>query len=111
MMHTMMPIPPIHTAMPFNFVLFWWMIGLMVALFLLATILWVIGSRRIAQRQSQIKEAELQNEVAPPFRSTSNHKFTIPRRRSRSGGDFLIRRRGRQRMGRGDCVSFSACLF
>ena len=67
MMHTMMPIPPIHTAMPFNFVLFWWMIGLMVALFLLATILWVIGSRRIAQRQSQIKEAELQNEVAPPF--------------------------------------------
>jgi hypothetical protein len=48
-------------------VLFWWMIGLMVALFLLATILWVIGSRRIAQRQSQIKEAEWQNEASPPF--------------------------------------------
>ena len=67
MMHTMMPIPPIHTTMPFNFGLFWWMIGLMVALFLLATILWVIGSRRIAQRQSQIKEAERQNEASPTF--------------------------------------------
>jgi hypothetical protein len=67
MMHMMMPIPPIHTTMPFNFVLFWWMIGLMVALFLLATILWVIGSRRIAQRKSQIKEAEWQKEAFPPF--------------------------------------------
>ena len=67
MMHTMRPIPPIPTIMTSIVVPFWWMIGLIVALFLLATILWVIGSRRIAQRQSQIKEAERQNEVAPPF--------------------------------------------
>jgi len=65
MMHTMMPIPPIHTTMPFNFVLFWWMIGLMVALFLLATILWIVGSQRIAQRQPQIKEPVQQYEAYP----------------------------------------------
>jgi hypothetical protein len=51
MMHMMTAIPPIPTTMTSSDVLFWGMIGLLVALFLLATTLWVIGSRRIAQRQ------------------------------------------------------------
>ncbi len=65
MMHTMMPIPPIPTTMTFNVVLFWWMIGFVLALVLLATALWVVGSRRIAQRQSQMKETEQQYEAFP----------------------------------------------
>jgi hypothetical protein len=51
MMHMMMAIPPIPTTLTSSAVMFWGMIGLLVALFLLATTLWVIGSRRIAQRQ------------------------------------------------------------
>jgi hypothetical protein len=65
MMHMMMPIPPIHTIMTSSDVLFWGMIGLLVALFLLATTLWVIGSWRIAQEQSQIKEAGRQYDEQP----------------------------------------------
>ena len=56
MMQAMMPIPPIHATAMSSDVLFWGMIGLLVALFLLATILWIVGSRHIAQRQSQVKE-------------------------------------------------------
>ncbi len=52
MMQAMMPIPPIHATATSGDVLFWGMIGLLVALFLLATILWIVGSWRIAQRQS-----------------------------------------------------------
>ena len=37
----------------------------LVALFLLATTLWVIGSRRIAQGQSQTKKARRQYEASP----------------------------------------------
>jgi hypothetical protein len=65
MMHMMMAIPPIPTSMTSSDVMFWGMIGLLVALFLLATTLWIIGSRRIAQRQSQMKEAEGQYEASP----------------------------------------------
>ena len=65
MMHMMMAIPPIPTSMTSNAVMFWGMIGLLVALFLLATTLWVIGSRRIAQEQSQMKEAEGKYETSP----------------------------------------------
>jgi hypothetical protein len=65
MMQAMMPIPPIHATATSSDVLFWGMIGLLVALFLLATILWIVGSRRIAQRQSQVKEAVRQYEASP----------------------------------------------
>lgn len=65
MMHTMMPIPPIHTTMTFNVVMFWGMIVFVLALFLLATIIWIVGSRRIAQKQAQMKEAERQYEALP----------------------------------------------
>jgi len=57
MMQAMMPIPPIHATATFSDVLFWGMIGLLVALFLLATTLWIVGSQHIAQKQSQVKEA------------------------------------------------------
>ena len=67
MMRMMMAIPPIPRSMPSSEVQFWGMIGLLVALFLLATILWVIGSRRIAQEQSQMKEAKGQYEASPLF--------------------------------------------
>ena len=56
MMQALMPIPPVHATAISSAVLFWGMIGLLVALFLLATILWIVGSRRIAQKQSQVKE-------------------------------------------------------
>jgi hypothetical protein len=65
MMQAMMPIPPIHATAMSSAVLFWGMIGLLVALFLLATILWIVGSRRIAQKQSQVKEAVRQYEASP----------------------------------------------
>lgn len=65
MMQAMMPIPPIHATATSSDVLFWGMIGLLVALFLLATILWIVGSRRIAQKQSQVKEAVRQYEASP----------------------------------------------
>ena len=65
MMQAMMPIPPIHATAISSDVLFWGMIGLLVALFLLATILWIVGSRRIAQKQSQVKEAVRLYEASP----------------------------------------------
>ncbi len=51
--------------MTFNVVMFWGMIVFVLALFLLATILWIVGSRRIAQKQAQLKEAERQYEASP----------------------------------------------
>jgi len=68
MMDLMFGIPPIplHTATTTSYdVVFWVMIGLLVALFLLATTLWVVGSRRLAQRQSQMKEAGQKYEASP----------------------------------------------
>ena len=65
MMHLMMPIPLIPTTMTSSDVLFWGMIGLLVALFFLATTLWVVGSRRIAQKQFQMKEVERQYDKQP----------------------------------------------
>lgn len=65
MMQAMMPIPPIHATAMSSAVLFWGMIGLLVALFLLATILWIVGSRRIAQRKPQVKEPVQQYESYP----------------------------------------------
>jgi len=69
MMPTMFPIPPIHTTMPFNAVMFLGMIVFVLALCLLATIIWIVGSRRIAQKQAQMKEAERQYEASPLPRS------------------------------------------
>jgi flagellar biosynthesis/type III secretory pathway M-ring protein FliF/YscJ len=66
MLDIMTAIPPIHpTTATSSDVMFWAMIGLLVVLFLVATILWIVGSRRIAQRQSQVKEAGWQYEAAP----------------------------------------------
>ncbi len=67
MMHTMMPIPPIPPTTAINGVVIWGLIVFLVALFLLVTILWVVTSRRITQKQSQIQEAEWQYKASPPF--------------------------------------------
>lgn len=64
MLRVMMLIPPIHATAMSSAVLFWGMIGLLVALFLLATILRVVGNRRLA-RQSQVKQAGWQYEAPP----------------------------------------------
>jgi hypothetical protein len=63
----MMPIPPIPTTTAINDVVFWGLIGFMVVLFLLATILWIVTSRRISQKSSQTQEAERQYEATPPY--------------------------------------------
>jgi uncharacterized membrane protein len=53
----MIGIPPMHRSMMTSGdAAFWVMIGLLAVLILVATFLWVVGSRRIAQRQSQVKE-------------------------------------------------------
>jgi len=65
MMQAMMPIPPFHASALSSDVLFWGMIGFLVALFLLATILWIVGSRRIGQRKPQVKELVQQYEAYP----------------------------------------------
>ncbi len=65
MMHMMMAIPPIPTSMASSDVMIWGLIGLLVALFLLATTLWVIGSRHIVQEQSQVKKLRRQYEPTP----------------------------------------------
>jgi F0F1-type ATP synthase membrane subunit b/b' len=64
MMQTMIPIPPIPHTMTSSVGLFWGLIVFVVAMFLLVTILWAVGNRRIAQKQSQIKEAERQYEAS-----------------------------------------------
>ena len=65
MMHMMMAIPPIPTSMTSSDVMIWGLIGLLVALFLVATTLWVIGSRHIAQEQSQVKKLRRHYEPTP----------------------------------------------
>ncbi len=67
MMYMMTAFPQIPSSMTSSDVMFWGMIGLLVALFVLATTLWIIGSRRIAQEQAQMKEAVGQHEVSPLF--------------------------------------------
>ena len=67
MMHAMMPIPPVPPTTAINGVVFWGLIGFMVVMFLLATILWVVTSRRINQKSSQLQEAERQYEASSLF--------------------------------------------
>jgi nitrate/nitrite transporter NarK len=64
MMYMLMPIPPIPTTVTFNLVWFLGMIGFVLALSL-ATIIWVVATWRIAQKQAQMKEAERQYEASP----------------------------------------------
>ena len=66
-MMLMMPIPPIHPTAAINVVVFWGLICFLVALFLLGTTLWVVTSRRIAQKQSQMKETDREYEEFPQF--------------------------------------------
>ncbi len=66
-MMLMMPIPPIPPTAATNVVVFWGLICFLVALFLLVTTLWVVTSRRIAQKQSQMKETEREYEEMPQF--------------------------------------------
>jgi hypothetical protein len=78
MMHMMTAIPPIPTSMTSSDVVFWGIIGLLIALFLLATTLWVIGSQRIAQGQSQMKEAAGQYEASPLFQYDKQPRVHYP---------------------------------
>lgn len=74
-MMSLSPIPPIPATAAINVVVFWGLICFLVALFVLGTTLWVVTSRRIAQKQSQIKEAEqqyLQEEPLQPRRQSLN---------------------------------------
>ena len=58
MLQLLTVIPPIpRSTMASSGVAFWVMIGLLAVLALVATILWVVGNRRIAQGQPQVKEA------------------------------------------------------
>jgi hypothetical protein len=66
MMDLMMGLPPIHPAAATSSdVVFWMLIGFLVVVFLAVTALWIVGSRRIAQRQSEVKEAEWRYEAFP----------------------------------------------
>lgn len=66
MMYIMMP-TIIPVARTFNDVLFWGLIGLLIAVFLLGTTLWIMGYRRMAQQASQVKEAEPRDEAFPQY--------------------------------------------
>ena len=79
MMHMMMPIPPIPYSTAINDGVFWGLIGFLVALFLLVTLLWVVTSRRITQKQSQIKECERQYEAFPLFPFNEEQQVQQPK--------------------------------
>jgi hypothetical protein len=66
-MLSVMPIPPIPPTTAINVAVYWGLICFLVALFLLVTTLWIVTSRRIAQKQSQMKEAKRQYEEIPRF--------------------------------------------
>ena len=58
MMDMMTAIPPMQRSMmTTGDAAFWVIIGLLVVLLLVATVLWIVGNRRITQRPSQVKEA------------------------------------------------------
>lgn len=68
MIHKMIGIPPIplHATSTTSIdVVFWVMVGFLVALVILTTILWVVGRQRFAKKQSQVKEAGWQYEASP----------------------------------------------
>jgi len=61
----MMPLPPIPPTTAIHVAVYWGLICFLVALFLLVTTLWIVTSRRIAQKQSQMKETMRQYEEIP----------------------------------------------
>jgi len=79
MMHTMMPIPPIPHTTAITDVVFWGLIVFLVAMFLLVTILWIVTSQRINQKQSQIQEAERQYEASPLFPYNEQQQVQQPK--------------------------------
>lgn len=68
MWHLMTVIPPIQKSMlTTSEPVFWVLIGLLVVLFVVATVLWIVGNRHIAQRKSLVKEAGHQYETLQPL--------------------------------------------
>ena len=68
MMHLMTVIPPIQKSMlTTSDVVFWVLIGLLVVLAVAATVFWIVGNRRIAQRKSLVKEAGYRDETLQPL--------------------------------------------
>lgn len=64
MMDMMTAIPPMQRSMmTTGDAAFWLIIGLLVALLLVATVLWVVGNRRNTQSPSQVKDAGHENEA------------------------------------------------
>jgi uncharacterized membrane protein len=67
MTYAMIPIPPVHGTVTLTVGMFWGMVAFVLALVLLVIlwVVWVIRSQQSAQRQSQMKEAELHYEAFP----------------------------------------------
>lgn len=80
MLRLLTAIPPIpRSMMASSDVVFWVMIGLLAVLALVAIVLWVVGNRRIAEGQAQVKKAGHQYEA--PLRLQSDEQLQVHPRR------------------------------
>ena len=74
----LMPIPPVQAGTPSSEIISWIMIGIIFALFLIGTALWVVGNRRMAHRTPQLpgerQPQEAQPEVQVPVEKVLLHR-------------------------------------
>ena len=90
MLHMLTMVPPVQRSMMSGGdVAFWVMIGLLVVLALVATVLWIVGNRRIAQRQPQVKDVGHAYETLPPLHYGAGEQSPV---RSRYEEEVLPRR-------------------
>ena len=89
MLDIMVGLPPIiHRATAVsNDGAFWMAIGILAVLVVVAIVFWIMGNRRIVQRQAQVKEAERHyetfpqptNEKQPQIHAQEEEKVLLPR--------------------------------
>ena len=90
MMHMMTMVPPIQRSMmTTGDVAFWVMIGLLVVLALVATVLWIVGNRRIALQPPQVKDTRYEHETLPPLHHGASEQSPVG---SRDEEEVLLRR-------------------
>jgi hypothetical protein len=90
MLRMLTVIPPIQRSMMAGSdVAFWVMIGLLVVLALVATALWIVGNRRIAQKSPQIKDDGYRYETLPPTQEGGSERLPAHPRHEE---EILIRR-------------------
>ena len=90
MLHMLTMVPPIQRSMMSGSdAAFWLMIGLLVVLALVATVLWMVGNRHIAQRPPQVKDDGHQYETLPPTHEVGNERLPV---HSTHEEEMLIRR-------------------